>query len=314
MSVPRVSRTKPVRSPSVAAAVTVAVRSRPPGTVTVGATTIAAPVAVPAGSTATSQTPAPPPASARFTWTGTVAPGGMRPNETEAGDASTSGTSALSGFASPPPARIGVAAWSPSLTARARLDQRGLELGHRPGGVPLDQQGRGAGDLRRRHRRPRHRLPVAAGHRGQDRDAGRADVGLEPQRQWCRAGGAEVGELAAARRIGARDGGDGDRPVRGAGRDQRSPAELLEVVPRRHDRHDPGRRGSVERARDDVARRLDLRLAEREVDHVHAVRRQRPRSRRRSPARCRRGRRSRRSGRSAPCSCRCRPGARCRRP
>ena len=158
-------------------------------------------------------TPAPPPASARFTWTGTLAPGRTSPKETEAGDASTSGTSALSGFASPPPARIGVAALAPVLDGAAGLDQRCLEIGHRPGGMPLEQQGGGAGDLRRRHRRPRHRLPVAAGHRGQDRDAGGADVGLEPQRQRCRAGGAEVGERAAARRIGARDGGDGDRPV-----------------------------------------------------------------------------------------------------
>ena len=117
ISAPRVSRTNPVRSPSVAAAVTVAVRSRPPGTDTVGATAIAAPVAVATGSTATSHTPAPPPASARFTWTGTLAPGRTSPNETEAGDASTSGTSALSGLASPPPARIGVAVWLPSLTA-----------------------------------------------------------------------------------------------------------------------------------------------------------------------------------------------------
>ena len=56
-----------------------------------------------------------------------------------------------------------------------------------------------------------------------------------------------------------------------AGRDQRAAAELVEVVPGRDDRDDAGRGGGVERERDEVARRLDLGLADREVDHVHAV-------------------------------------------
>ncbi len=114
---PRVSRTNPVKSPSIAAAVTVAVRSRPPGTTAVAATTIDAPLAAPTGSTATSHVPAPPPASARSRWAGAVVPGRMKPKEIEAGATSTSGTSALTGFASPPPARIGVATWLWSLTA-----------------------------------------------------------------------------------------------------------------------------------------------------------------------------------------------------
>ena len=62
------------------------------------ATTRLAPAVAAIVSTATSQTPAPPPASVRSTRAGTVTPGRTRPKETEAGDARTSGTSALSGF------------------------------------------------------------------------------------------------------------------------------------------------------------------------------------------------------------------------
>ena len=47
--------------------------------------------------------------------------------------------------------------------------------------------------------------------------------------------------------------------------------ELLEVVAGRDHRHHAGGRGAIERERDEVARRLDLGLAEREVDDVHAV-------------------------------------------
>ena len=48
-------------------------------------------------------------------------------------------------------------------------------------------------------------------------------------------------------------------------------AKLLVVVAGGDDGHDTGRGGSVERAGDDVAARVDLGLAEREVDHVHPV-------------------------------------------
>ena len=46
----------------------------------------------------------------------------------------------------------------------------------------------------------------------------------------------------------------------------------VEVVAGRDDRHDAGAGGGAERLDDDVARRLDLGLAERHVDHVHPVR------------------------------------------
>ena len=110
------------------------------------------------------------------------------------------------------------------------------------------------------------------------------------------------------------DGGDGDRVRRVAGRADRAAAELLEVVAGRDRpaRRRPRRRASIA-CDDDVARRLDLRLAEREVDHVHAVARPPPRS----PATISGELPSRpklaRSGSSAPCSCRCTRAARRRR-
>ena len=55
------------------------------------------------------------------------------------------------------------------------------------------------------------------------------------------------------------------------GRADRPVAELVEVVARRDHRYDACLRGRVDRVHDDVARRLDLGLAEREVDHVHPV-------------------------------------------
>ena len=56
------------------------------------------------------------------------------------------------------------------------------------------------------------------------------------------------------------------------GRADRAAPELGEVVPGGDDGNDARVGGGVERERDDVARRLDLGLAEREVDHVHPVR------------------------------------------
>src|SRR3954454_24114619 len=41
----------------------------------------------------------------------------MSPKDIDAGEASTNGRSAFAGFARPPPARTGTAAWPPSLTA-----------------------------------------------------------------------------------------------------------------------------------------------------------------------------------------------------
>ena len=64
---------------------------------------------------------------------------------------------------------------------------------------------------------------------------------------------------------------DGDRVGRVRRRADRAVAELVEVVPRRDHRHDAGLRGA-RRSRGRRGRgRLDLGLAEREVDHVHPV-------------------------------------------
>ena len=75
---------------------------------------------------------------------------------------------------------------------------------------------------------------------------------------------------AAGRRD--RDRADRDRSAPSSPGDATEPRpNSLEVVAGSDDGDDTGRRGGVERERDDVAGRLDLGLAEREVDHVHAV-------------------------------------------
>ena len=62
-----------------------------------------------------------------------------------------------------------------------------------------------------------------------------------------------------------------DRALRVAGRRHRACAEVVVVVPGGDDGDDACRGSRVERARDDVAARLDLGLAAREVDDVHPV-------------------------------------------
>ena len=68
-----------------------------------------------------------------------------------------------------------------------------------------------------------------------------------------------------------RDGADRDRVRRRAGRADRPAAEVAEVVAGRDDGDHAGAGRCGECLHDDVARRLDLGLAERHVDHVHAV-------------------------------------------
>ena len=75
-----------------------------------------------------------------------------------------------------------------------------------------------------------------------------------------------AGPLSPSRRCG-----DGDRLRRVAGRADGAVPAVAEVVAGRDHRDDARVGGAVDRLHDDVARRLDLRLAEREVDHVHAV-------------------------------------------
>ena len=64
---------------------------------------------------------------------------------------------------------------------------------------------------------------------------------------------------------------DRDRVGCGAGRGDRAAAEVVAAVAGRDDGDDAGARGAVDGARDEVVGRLDLGLAEREVEHVHAV-------------------------------------------
>ena len=108
------------------------------------------------------------------------------------------------------------------------------------------------------------------------------------------------------------DRGDGDRAGRVRRRADRAVAEVVEVVAGGDDRDHAGRRGGVDRLHDEVARRVDLGLAERQVDHVHPV----------GDGRLDRGgdlgavpveAEARASAPSAPCSCRCTRSARRRR-
>ena len=96
---------------------------------------------------------------------------------------------------------------------------------------------------------------------------GARDVGLHLQRERRRACRREVrrsrcADVTAATVIA-------DRGV--GGRRHGAVAELVEVVAGRDHRHDAGGSRALDRLHDEIARRLDLRLAEREVDHVHAV-------------------------------------------
>ena len=67
------------------------------------------------------------------------------------------------------------------------------------------------------------------------------------------------------------DGAHGDRALGVGRRGHRAGAEVAIVVAGRDHGHDTCGRSCVERERDDVAARLDLRLTAREVDDVHAV-------------------------------------------
>ena len=135
-----------------------------------------------------------------------------------------------------------------------------------------------------------------------------ADTSGEAKRQGRRARGGEARQLSADRRRA-----DRDRRRRRSGRRDRAASEGLEVVSGGDRRDDAGRGGAVDGANDEVAARWDLRLADREVDHVHAVLHG-------SFDRCgdlgrvpRPGRRWTRSGLSGRGSCRGRPAARRRR-
>ena len=155
---------------------------------------------------------------------------------------------------------------------RARLDERRLELVDRPRRVALREQRRRARDVRRtpcsspRTRPSRLRRSTTARRRPGAATSGlrRSEIVVGPtdENSACvRVVG--LPPIATAPTAIARVGVG--RRRHGAG------AEIVVVVSGGDDRHDAGGCGRVERERDDVAARLDLRLAAREVDHVHAV-------------------------------------------
>ena len=71
--------------------------------------------------------------------------------------------------------------------------------------------------------------------------------------------------------VGVRERGDGDRVRRGSGRARRAEAVVVAVVAGGDHGDDAGGGDVPDRLDDRVARRIDLRAAAREVDHVHAV-------------------------------------------
>ena len=170
----------------------------------------------------------------------------------------------------PPPSRIASASLPPVAVHRvAGLDERRLDLRDRPVRVPLLQQRRGAGDVRARHARAARvppRPPWPAGSDERIADARRATSGFTAARP-----GVGPADEKSAITPSSVDRGDGDRAGALPGERDRAVAEVVEVVPGRDHRNDPCGCGAVDRRDDDVARRLDLRLAEREVDHVHPV-------------------------------------------
>ena len=163
---PRVRRTKPVRSPSAAAAVTTADRSSGPGTVTVGGTASSAP----AGAARRLDRDVPDACAAacigECDLAGVLAPGGMRPKETDAGDASDERDVGARGIGEPAAAARRRRRLAVDGDRVSGSDQRGFEVGDRPRRVPLAQQRGGTGDLRGRHRRAGPRAP--SGRPGSD--------------------------------------------------------------------------------------------------------------------------------------------------
>ncbi len=89
---------------------------------------------------------------------------------------------------------------------------------------------------------------------------------------WRMRGRARGGHVERRREhVGVRDGGDGDRVRSGSGRARRAGAEVVAVVAGRDHGHDARGGDVVDRLDQRVVRRLDLRAAAGEVDHVHAV-------------------------------------------
>ena len=181
-SAPRRSSTYASRSPGGEPRPTEAETLSSPGTVTVGGSVsrTALPPEALKTTRATFHVPAPPPASSRPTVCVASCPRARRPNETAVGlGEEERAIGALQrDHASTLESRPGGAA---ALVDRidARLHERRLQLLHRPRRVALAQESRRAGDVRRRHARPRELGPAAAGDRREHVDSRRCDVRLQ---------------------------------------------------------------------------------------------------------------------------------------
>ena len=181
-------------------------------------------------------------------------------------------------------------------------------------GMALEQQRRRPGDMRRGHARSAEGRPRAL-RRGTDERTPRPapltsglkrnEIGVGPldgEARDRRGARALVATAATVIALAAMPG----EPTEPRPKSSKS-------LPAAIDGDDAGVGRRVDRLHDEVPGRLDLRLAEREVDHVHPVRDGRLDRRRRSRASSRPGRRRRRSGSSAPCSCRGTRGGRLQR-
>ncbi len=318
-SVPRVSTTKPVASPSAASAATVSVTATLEPAATVGRRRRErrAGRRLDCGTIDTVHGAGPPPASVTASCCVAVSPRLTRPNESPVGSVKISGLSARGMSIRPPPSRSGghLVAGSRDVDRVAGRLERRLDLLDRPRRVALLEQRGGAGDVRRRHARaaPVVRGPLVARERREDVDAGRGDVRLHLERDGRRPARGEVRDLVRRPVSPSVEAATVIAFGRGARRSDRAAAGVGVVVAGRDHGHDSRVGRVVDRLHDDVARRLDLRLAEREVDHVHAVLHGLLDAGGDLRASCRRARTAR-SGSSAPCSCRGTRSARSRRP
>ena len=136
--------------------------------------------------------------------------------------------------------------------------------------MALDEEGGRSCHVRCGHARPGQRCPVAV-HRREHADAWCSHVRLQPVRDRGRPDRGEPRVHALRGRAAHVHGSHADRTSRVRRRGDRAGTELAVVVARRYDRHDAGSCRGVEGERDDVSAGLDLRLAAREVDDVHAV-------------------------------------------
>ena len=122
-------------------------------------------------------------------------------------------------------------------------------------------------DAHARCRRPRAAGPTSAQPAGVGSPAARANG----TRVSAPGASGAVTLSAGAEDVRVRERGDRDRVGRGSGRARRAEPVVVPVVPGRDHRDDAGGGDVPHRLDERVARRVGLRAAAREVDHVHPV-------------------------------------------